>query len=126
MKHPEFFRCFKIFDQKPKLKGLRFFGKTGTTNSGFDTWFARYESRLQREGTPPNDRASAMDLTNPIYIPRNHLGEEALSDAINGNLDLFDKMLEIVSHPFDERRDAAKFAEPAPANFGPYKTFCGT
>ena len=34
-----------------------------------------------------------MKKNNPIYIPRNHLVESALNNAINGNKEEFDKIL---------------------------------
>ena len=35
-------------------------------------------------------------------------------------------LVAVVSDPFVERPDAAAYAGPAPADFGPYRTFCGT
>ncbi len=67
-----------------------------------------------------------MEAVNPIYIPRNHKVEEALSAATSGDLEPFDKLVEVVSQPFTERPGLEPFAEPAPSSFGPYRTFCGT
>jgi uncharacterized protein YdiU (UPF0061 family) len=64
--------------------------------------------------------AAAMDRVNPVYIPRNHLVEEALAD---GDLD---GLMAAVSAPYDERPGLERYAAPAPEGFGPYQTFCGT
>lgn len=70
--------------------------------------------------------ANAMDRVNPVYIPRNHLVDEALVAANEGDLSLFTQLLEAVSHPFDERPDRARFALPAPLDLPPHRTYCGT
>ena len=67
-----------------------------------------------------------MDARNPIYIPRNHLVEEALAAAAAGDLDPFSDLLHIVSDPFVARPGHERSAKPAPDTFGPYQTFCGT
>ena len=67
-----------------------------------------------------------MDRTNPVYVPRNHLVEEALDAATGGDLALLDRLLEAVSAPYDERPGLERYAEPAPDSFGSYTTFCGT
>ena len=70
--------------------------------------------------------ADAMDRVNPMYIPRNHLVEEALQAATDGDLAPFDRLLEVVTHPFDERPGLERYAVAAPDAFGPYTTYCGT
>ncbi len=72
------------------------------------------------------DIAAAMDRVNPIYIPRNHLVEEALDAATAGNLDPFNRLLDVLASPFVERSGLEAYAAPAPASFGRYRTFCGT
>jgi uncharacterized protein YdiU (UPF0061 family) len=67
-----------------------------------------------------------MDRVNPIYIPRNHKVEESLAAAVNLDMAPFSKLLEVVSHPFDEVAGNEAYAEAAPANNSPYQTFCGT
>ena len=58
--------------------------------------------------------ADAMDRTNPVYVPRNHLVEEALAAATDGDLAPLDRLLEAVSAPYDERPGLERYAEPAP------------
>ena len=68
-----------------------------------------------------------MARVNPVYVPRNHLVEEALEAATAGDLAPFEMMLDVVTNPFDERPGAERFAEPAPDGFtAGYRTFCGT
>ena len=63
---------------------------------------------------------------NPVYIPRNHLVEEALDAATNGDLAPFERLVDAVTSPYAERPGFERYAEPAPEAFGPYRTFCGT
>ena len=68
-----------------------------------------------------------MDRTNPVYIPRNHLVEEALEAATAGDLAPFERLLDVVSHPYTDRRGSERYAEPATPRFtATYQTFCGT
>ena len=85
----------------------------------FDAWEARWRA------TGP--ALEAMDAVNPVYIPRNHLVEEALAAATAGDLDPFRRLLGAVTSPFDERPGLERYAEPAPDEFGAgFRTFCGT
>lgn len=68
----------------------------------------------------------AMDRVNPVYIPRNHLVEEALDAAVAGDLEPFHRLLAAVTAPYEARPGFERFARPAPADAGPYRTFCGT
>ena len=86
-----------------------------------------------------NPDAALMRRTNPVRIPRNHLVEEALQAASNGDFEPFEELLAAVTDPFDSigseesgvekknnRVHDEKYARPAPEGFGPYTTFCGT
>jgi uncharacterized protein YdiU (UPF0061 family) len=70
--------------------------------------------------------ADVMQRVNPVYIPRNHLVEEALAAATGGDLQPLDGLLEAVARPFDERPGLERYAAAAPEDFGAYRTFCGT
>ncbi|SDQ35695.1 YdiU family protein [Quadrisphaera sp. DSM 44207] len=85
---------------------------------GFDAWAQRWRAL--------GPDADAMDRVNPVYIPRNHLVEEALAAAADGDLGPLGQLLEAVSAPYDERPGLERYAAPAPEDFGAYRTFCGT
>jgi uncharacterized protein YdiU (UPF0061 family) len=67
-----------------------------------------------------------MDRVNAIYIPRNHLVEEALAAGTDGDLAPLENLLAAVAAPCDERPGFERYAEAAPRDFGDYRTFCGT
>ncbi|WP_409370698.1 protein adenylyltransferase SelO [Mycolicibacter longobardus] len=68
----------------------------------------------------------AMDRVNPVYIPRNHLVEQALTAATGGDLAPVEKLLDVITQPYRERDGLELYAAPAPPEFGAYRTFCGT
>ena len=67
-----------------------------------------------------------MAAANPVIIARNHRVEEALAAAQAGDLAPTERLLAALARPFDERPEFADLAGPAPDDFGPYVTFCGT
>lgn len=86
--------------------------------AGFDAWAERWRAL--------SPDPAAMDAVNPVYIPRNHLVEEALDAATAGEMGPFERLLGAVTAPFVERPGLERYAAPAPESFGAYRTFCGT
>ena len=89
-------------------------------------WIADWWERLGRDSDTPLERADAMDRVNPLYIPRNHKVEAALASAEEGDMAPWLALLDVVQNPFAARAEWADYAVPAPDDFGPYTTFCGT
>jgi uncharacterized protein YdiU (UPF0061 family) len=89
-------------------------------------WLNRWRERIAEQSA--GDSASRMRGVNPIYIPRNHLVEEALASATNdADLEPFERLLAVLTHPFEERPELASYAQPGSGKFTErYKTFCGT
>ena len=92
-----------------------------------DQWLSTWRARLGREKADPG-RADRMDQENPLYIPRNHLVEEALAAAIKeDDLGPFDALHEVLARPYvAQGADKERYAEPAPLDGRVYRTFCGT
>ena len=86
--------------------------------AAFDAWAERWRAL--------GPDADVMDRANPIYLPRNHLVEEALAAGTEGDLTPLERLLDAVTRPFDERPGLERYAAPAPVDFGAYRTFCGT
>ena len=64
--------------------------------AAFDAWLERWRAL--------GPDADAMDRVNPVYVPRNHLVEEALAAATGGDLGPLERLLVAVRAPYDERR----------------------
>jgi serine/tyrosine/threonine adenylyltransferase len=95
-------------------------------------WHARCDQLDARQGLQPAAaqalRAGALRAANPLIIPRNHQVEAALDAASQANdLGPFERLLQAVQQPYDERPAHAEFSVPAPAEVTAcYRTFCGT
>lgn len=92
---------------------------SGVVEQPFEAWAARWRSL--------GPDVEAMQRVNPVYIPRNHLVEEALTAAATGDMEPFNRLLAAISAPYDRRPGFERYAEPAPEDFGRcFQTFCGT
>ncbi len=94
--------------------------------AAIDAWLARWRTALAARSASADEIADGMDRVNPVYIPRNHLVEEALAAAEAGDLDPFRRFLDVLARPFEARPGLEAYAQPAPEDFGTYRTFCGT
>jgi uncharacterized protein YdiU (UPF0061 family) len=95
-------------------------------HSQLDAWLARWRAQLPLAQRPADAIADAMDTVNPVYIPRNHLVEQALDAAITGDLGPFEQLLGVVTDPFTRRDGLGAYELGAPDDFGPHRTYCGT
>lgn len=100
----------------------------GDSQAATGEWLARWQQRLGTQGESVTDVAARMDATNPLFIPRNHLVENALDAATeSGDLRAFERLLAIVTDPYTERSEHALAARPGtPEQTQGYRTFCGT
>ncbi len=94
--------------------------------SAFDAWSERWLARHPVEPSQRRARAVAMDRVNPVYIPRNHHVEDALTAATIGDIEPFRRLVDVLAEPFLERSGLEPYATPAPPDYGDYVTFCGT
>jgi len=92
----------------------------------FNLWKDKWKKRLTMFNSTHDKSVALMHSTNPLIIPRNHKVEEALTLANNGNLTLFNKLLEILKNPYQVNNDDVDFMSPAPHSDKKYQTYCGT
>ena len=76
-----------------------------------------------RETSPD---AAALARLHPVYIPRNHLVDDALRQAERGDLAAYQRLLAAVTDPFNPSSQLLELVGPAPETFGPFITYCGT
>jgi serine/tyrosine/threonine adenylyltransferase len=97
--HTSFFRALSSAARGDTAPARALFAEP----AAFDGWSDRWRTRLTAEGTAPEAVAAAMDRVNPVYIPRNHLVEEALTAATGGDLAPLHRLLDVLAAPFEAR-----------------------
>ena len=91
----------------------------------FENWKKRWQKRLKVKNNTSEKYLKLMRSVNPLVIARNHKVEEVLNEAINGNIEPFNKFLEILNKPYLEQEDTINYQTPLYSN-EKYQTFCGT
>tara|TARA_B100001250_G_C19793648_1_gene787742 strand:- start:861 stop:2309 length:1449 start_codon:yes stop_codon:yes gene_type:complete len=91
----------------------------------FDAWYQGWIQKLIIRNTEIKKIAKNMNYINPCYIPRNHIIEEALNNAINDDMFKITELLKIFKNPYKEQNISKYYLAPSNSE-SPYVTFCGT
>jgi uncharacterized protein YdiU (UPF0061 family) len=95
-------------------------------SSAFETWHSLWQARLSRNSKPIKSALSMMRKCNPVIIPYNHLVEEALLAAEEGDINPFLKLLSALERPFEVSPSNEIFLNSSVDPNPNYQTFCGT
>jgi len=82
--------------------------------AAWDAWAAEYRARLQAEQSDDAARAAGMLAVNPKYVLRNHLAETAIRAARDKDFAEVDRLLAVLSSPYDEQPGAEHYAALPP------------
>ena len=75
---------------------------------------------------PIANTINVLRTSNPIRIPRNHLIERVIENAISGDYSLFNTICEAVASPFEKRDSWSLFSIAPEKEERVQNTFCGT
>ena len=97
-----------------------------TFSDAWNPWLQRWTDRIGSESRTDEEIQTAMNSVNPAFIPRNHLVEEAIAAAYDGNLQPFKLLGEVLARPFEYDANHVVFATPPRPEQVVCATFCGT
>ncbi len=81
----------------------------------FDSWADQYQSRLKAENLPLAERQASMQQSNPKYVLRNYLAENAIKQACDAqDYSEIDTIMGLLQRPFDDQPDMERFAALPP------------
>lgn len=84
-----------------------------THREAFDDWAERYRERLQAEKSDDGQRKIWMDRTNPKYVLRNHLAQQAIEQAEeHQDYSEIDRLLHLLTDPFTDQPGMEAYAVP--------------
>jgi len=92
----------------------------------FLQWHKQWKSRLSEQTKSDEEIKALMKKSNPSLIPRNHLVEQALSDAVEKeDYREMKQLITALSNPFAHTEAQTNYRK-IPVPLEPYQTFCGT
>jgi uncharacterized protein YdiU (UPF0061 family) len=95
--------------------------------TAFDTWAVEWRARLALEAASPSEIAGGMRRANPTFIPRNHRVQAVIEAAVErADFAPFEELLDVVTHPYDDRPELERYTAPALPGECITQTFCGT
>ncbi|MEM8547246.1 MAG: YdiU family protein [Pseudomonadota bacterium] len=94
--------------------------------SRFGPFETRWRARVHRQGKSTDEIVSSMNAVNPVFIPRNHRVEQAITAALDGDYGIFEDLNEVLARPFDEQPAFADYASAPEPRERVTRTFCGT
>jgi uncharacterized protein YdiU (UPF0061 family) len=86
-----------------------------------DSWINLYDNRLSKETRTQNERQKEMLKTNPKYVLKNYMIQEAIDLAQKGDFSMVETLLYIAAHPYDELPELEDFAKETPEE---HKNIC--
>lgn len=92
----------------------------------FHLWYKRWQDRLAENKENQSVALSVMKQNNPVIIPRNHNVEAALSSALEGELTIFENLLDALKSPYEDAEQLKLYQSPPKPSDRVYQTFCGT
>ena len=95
-------------------------------SSAFKKWHSLWQARLSRNLKPIKYALSMMRKYNPVIVPYNHLVEEVLLAAEEGDMKPLYKLLSALEKPFEFSTSNEVFLDSTLDPNPHYQTFCGT
>jgi uncharacterized protein YdiU (UPF0061 family) len=92
-------------------------GRSSDYLRALDAWLRRYLSCALSErdrGRDPEDRRQNMRLTNPRYVFRNYLAQQAIDLATAGDESEIHVLLDLLRRPYDDQPALAHYADKRP------------
>ena len=92
----------------------------------FKEWHTRWQARVVKNTQPLESSLALMRANNPVVIPRNHIVEQALDAATNGDLHPLKDLLAALQEPYKNGSDLTPYQCPPKPEEKVCHTFCGT
>ena len=77
-------------------------------------WLREHGARVCAEGLPAGARRAGMNHTNPLYVARNYLAQQAIDAAEAGDLSELQALHDVLRRPYDEQPGCERFAARRP------------
>lgn len=77
-------------------------------------WVRRYLARVREDAQPASERLTRMNRTNPKYVLRNYLAQQAIDSLEAGDASVMTRLMAVLQRPYDEQPQHDDLAERRP------------
>jgi len=116
-----FFRTLSRYDGDRKL----LLAQTLAPNQ-LNEWLDRYDDRLSLNTSSEAQRHNKMLRTNPKYVLKNYILQEAIDKAQNDDFTLLNDLLRLAQNPYDEHDEFERYSQSTPHQFKNLKLSCSS
>lgn len=107
------FRALGHVSADPQVSAAPFIDEFADRDAAL-AWLGRWRERLGNTDADDLGRAERMRLTNPKYVLRNYLAQNAIERAEEGDYGEIERLHAILRRPFDEQPENADYAKLPP------------
>ena len=100
--------------------------KLGLYHKPMNDWLDSYDERLKEDEWSIEERHASMLKTNPKYVLKNYMLQEAIDAAQEGDFELVDDLFTIAQDPYSEHPKFERWAEATPDEFKNKKLSCSS
>ncbi|HHD79933.1 MAG TPA: SELO family protein, partial [Epsilonproteobacteria bacterium] len=100
--------------------------KLGLYHKPMNDWLDSYDERLQEDTWSTAQRQASMLKTNPKYVLKNYMLQEAIDAAEEGEFKLIDDLFTIAQDPYAEHPEFERWAGVTPDVFKNEKLSCSS
>jgi uncharacterized protein YdiU (UPF0061 family) len=94
--------------------------------SQLNEWLERYDERLRLNTLSPDTRHAKMLRTNPKYVLKNYILQEAIDAAEKNDFSLVNDLLTLAQNPYDEHPAFERYAGSTPNQYKNLKLSCSS
>jgi len=100
--------------------------KLGLYHKPMNDWLDAYDERLEEQSLSTEERHASMLQTNPKYVLKNYMLQEAIDKAEEGGFALVDDLFVIAQDPYVEHPEFERWAGVTPDVFKNEKLSCSS
>lgn len=104
--------------QHPDIESLKiaFYTEQGYANfqADFANWLKLYVQRVEQSTISAQARLATMQRTNPRYVLRNYMAQQAIDLAMQGDASMIETLLELLSKPYTQQVGMEQFEQKRP------------
>ena len=98
----------------------------GFHHNDIHKWLDAYDKRVAKDSSSHTVRNQKMLQTNPKYVLKNYMIQEAIEGVEQGDTTLFEALFEIAREPYSEHLAYQRWAEATPNRFKNQKLSCSS